>query len=219
MKRTFVIVITCFAVLFAVFLGWRAWLQNQSFPQESHVSSDTDNDDQANGSRTLDDLLAQAEEIQLPKVDTTGWQTYQNEHMGIEFMYPKGWIAKEHFGNRVCVETEDSRYAKMPGSLAQRLQGEECIVQVDRHQEDKLFFLKQFDEWKTRNSNVSFFRTKALDVASIFLLTKDVSETHAYMREKDSVIAVRIWNENLSLDKAIPDVFYGILQTIKPLKN
>lgn len=215
MKKAFVIVIICFAVSFAVFLVWRAGLRNQSVSQESNMSSATDNGDQADSSRTLDDLLAQAEEIQLPKVDTTGWQTYQNENMGIEFMYPKEWVAKEHFGNRVCVETEDSRYAKMPGSLAQRLQGEECIVQIDEYQIDDISFS---DVWMQQNTNSSFSKTITTNQSEI-LLIKDSSMSHVYVRIQGKIFYLSVWNENLSLDKIIPDVFYGILQTIKPLKN
>lgn len=215
MKKNLIIVTVSLALLFIGFLLWKAGSQNQSVPQESHVSSDRDNDNQANNSKTLDDLLSQAEEIQLPKVDTTGWQTYRNENMGIEFMYPKGWATKEHFGNRLCVETEDGRYAKMPGSLAQRLQGEECIVQIDKYLTDDISFS---DTWVKQNADSSFLKPMTEGQGEI-LLIKDSSRNYVYVRIQGKIFYLSAWNENLSLDKTIPSVFYGILQTIKPLKN
>lgn len=170
---------------------------------------------QPGSSKTLNDLLDQAKVVELPNVNTDGWQTYRSDKLGFEFMYPKGWVVKEHFENRLCVETEDNRYAKKPDSIAQKLQGDECIVQINEHQTDKITFS---NEWVRQNSDSSFSKAITQNQNHL-LLIKDSSLSHVYLEIQGKIYYLSVWNENLAIDTIIADVLYGILQTFKPIQK
>lgn len=170
--------------------------------------------------KTLDDLLAQAEEIQLPKVDTTGWQTYRDEKLGVEFMYPKGWKIKMYGEYSLCVSTIDGRYGKIPSSSAQVLQGDECIFSIFKagiNEQSVVSEILQYkhsatwDDGQLSKIAQSYFSTP-------ILMTLSEDDAHFYIKNEFSIMNLRVWNMDRKF-KGVDDVLYGIFQTLKPIQK
>lgn len=77
-------------------------------------------------SKTLDNLLSQAEEMQLLKIDTVDWKKYQNKEMGFDVKLPQGFditnpkITRDAKGivERVCLyDKKDVQHYATEGSV------------------------------------------------------------------------------------------------------
>lgn len=203
----------------AIFVWQKKTIETQNLPesQENVQSSDEEKEMQ---SKTLDDLLAQAEEVQLSKVDTAGWLTYRDEKLGIEFMYPKGWevrsvVYTENGDGYLCIKTTDDRFAKIPTSSAIVLQGTECVFDIRKSSglDDVEFSLKNFPNASLAEligSNRSQGRT-------ITLRTKSDTTIFSFYNN-NLVTKLHIWEMDRELLNA-DSVLQNLIQTLKPIQK
>lgn len=170
--------------------------------------------------KTLDDLLAQAEETHLPKVDTAGWQTYRDEKLGIEFMYPKGWEVEKYavdqgFSANVCMQKKNTMGDDV-----------ECTVQIDKLQisedqrvQDILSSKVLFPDNKLRKIVFPHFTGLAVIQGDGSI---QEGSPHILFKFNGSEDVMLVGLTYSSTDKYYEDVLNGsrgILQTLKPIQK
>jgi hypothetical protein len=150
-NKNLVFVVVLVAAVVAVGIFWLGMGKISTIPDDSNqMQTNAGNENTQNLASViekkpkilsdfLDDLFNQTEEIQLPKVDTISWQTYRNEILGVEFMYPKDWEIKEYkddtFYAKICVKTIDNRFVKRLPGYVQNSKQEECIFRISPYAE------------------------------------------------------------------------------------
>jgi hypothetical protein len=170
--------------------------------------------------KTLDDLLTQAEEIQLPKVNTTGWQIYRDETLGMEFMYPKGWKVEKYsldqgFSVNVCMQKKNTMGDNV-----------ECTVQIDKLQ------ISENQRVQDILSNKTLFPDEKLKkiVFPNFIGLANLQEEggmqngfpRVFFKFKGSENVLLIGLTYFSTDTYYKNALngsYGILQTLKPIQK
>jgi hypothetical protein len=172
--------------------------------------------EQTVGESQLEDLIAQAREMQLPKIDTIGWQEHKDERLGVQFMYPKGWKVKTYgedaaFYGKICIGNRKFSNVLIEGES-------ECIVQFNKtkYPKDKLV-----EEIKKNYESTQFSSVKSLQLSHLALYVKDGLSTHTYFVGGNSIqeISLQQFVSVGSGDKEIEQVFYGILSTLKPIQD
>ena len=165
-------------------------------------------------STSLQDLVENSETITLPEIDTSTWSGhYQSEDLGIEFDYPQEeeWFIRDDlFTNSVCIGTAKYDYEVF-------IEGEgECIIQISKamfrgETSVERIEMKIVEElqnyYKYQNVKLPFFDKNAViaDESSIFI------------REGNLFLVIRF--SQFTNNQDIKNIFYGVLQTLKPLSE
>lgn len=214
-------------VIFAALLfGGRLLLREQRSLQNTERPTVSDSElaqkqaQQVDEKSQLEALASQVERMPIPRVDTATWQVYKSGIPGIEFKYPSGWEVKANLSkNSYCVKTRDDRYAKIPSSSAQVLQGDECVLQIDVDPENSQGGQKVFDSLQLLQKQYPDGKMSIIQESSFgkLFIFEDSSETRVYASSDEVSLIIRLWNMDKKLDD-VSDVFYGVLSTLRPTR-
>ncbi len=163
--------------------------------------------------KTLDDLIDQAQEVWLPKVDTTDWQTYRDEKLGIEFMYPKGWSISHKGNTFFCIVkgryTDKSvcslEFESLQGEMAESVEEYLVSMYINVDKEHASF-------GKLFNDNLP---------QKAFFVVKEGGRDRFSVKNNDFLMTLYVYTED-NEGKSTGDVIetsYGILQTLKPIQK
>lgn len=224
-KKTLILSIPM--ILAVLLLGWWLLLREQRSLQNTERPTVSDSwlaqkqAQQLDEKSQLEALASQVERIPIPRVDTATWQVYKSGIPGIEFKYPSGWEVKANLSkNSYCVKTRDDRYAKIPSSSAQILQGDECIFQIDIDTENSQGEQKVIDSLQLVQKQFPKGKMNVIQGSSFgnLFIFEDSSETRVYTGSNTITLMLKLWNMDKKFD-GVPDAFYGILSTLKPIQG
>ena len=157
-------------------------------------------------STSLQDLVENSETITLPEIDTSTWSGYYNsEDLGIEFNYPQeeGWFVRDDlFANSLCIGTTKYDYEVF-------IEGEsECVVQV------------LLSSYSDATANVDLQKSSYNKMALPYFNEGILNEGAVYelFVENNSTVW-RVFFLNYAKNSEVRDIFYGVLQTLKPISE
>ncbi len=220
-----VLILSIPMILAVLLLGWWLLLREQRSLQNTERPTVSDSGlaqkqvQQVDEKSQLEALASQVERISIPRVDTATWQV-KSGIPGIEFKYPSGWEVKPNLSkNSYCVKTRDDRYAKIPSSSAQVLQGDECVLQIDVDPENSQGGQKVFDSLQLLQKQYPDGKMSIIQESSFgkLFIFEDSSETRVYASLDEVSLIIRLWNMDKKLD-GVSDVFYGVLSTLRPTR-
>ncbi len=180
-----------------------AQMAQKQIEEEQRKMEEGQKEEKNNPPKTFQDLIDRSETITLPAVDTTKWTGYyRNEQLGIEFRYPKeeGWVVRDDLlEGSACIGTEKYGNAFIEGEG-------ECIVQITPSSlvDANANISMQKDSYD--RVELPYFKEGVLDRGQMFT-----------MFVGNNVFMLRIFFLNYSQNYEVKDVYYGILQTLKPL--
>jgi hypothetical protein len=165
--------------------------------------------------KTLDDLLAQAEEIQLPKVDTTGWRAYRDEKLGVEFMYPKGWSVSAKEISHFCIVKGVYTNKSVCFLEFEFLQGKSA-------DDVEKYLISMCLSAKMERSSTSCGKTFSDNLPQkAYFVVREGGRDRFSIKDNNFLMTLYVAtqdNEGIHIGDVI-DTSYGILQTLKPLQK